>query len=74
MARKWSKFPYPDKAIERDDAAVKKAWARLHRGDAEAAAEGCRGARGVDRVPRRATSPTRSTRARRRAARASTPR
>lgn len=36
MARKWSKFPYPDKAIERDDAAVKKAWARLHRGDAEA--------------------------------------
>ena len=35
MARKWTKFPYPDKAIERDDAAVKKAWARLHRGDAE---------------------------------------
>jgi tetratricopeptide (TPR) repeat protein len=35
MARKWSKFPYPDKAIDRDDAAVKKAWARLHRGDAE---------------------------------------
>ena len=37
MARKWSTFPYPDKAIERDDAAVKKAWARLHRGDAEPA-------------------------------------
>ena len=37
MARKWSKFPYSDKAIERDDAAVKKAWARLHRGDAEPA-------------------------------------
>jgi tetratricopeptide (TPR) repeat protein len=36
MTRKWSKFPYPDKAIERDAAAVKKAWARLHRGDAEA--------------------------------------
>ena len=35
MARKWAKFPYPDKAIDRDDAAVKKAWARLHRGDAE---------------------------------------
>ena len=35
MARKWAKFPYPDKAIERDDAAVRKAWARLHRGDAE---------------------------------------
>ena len=35
MARKWSKFPYPDKALDRDDAAVKKAWARLHRGDAE---------------------------------------
>ena len=37
MARKWAKFPYPDKAIDRDDAAVKKAWARLHRGDAEPA-------------------------------------
>ena len=36
MARKWSKFPYPDKSTDRDDAAVKKAWARLHRGDAEA--------------------------------------
>ena len=35
MARKWSKFPYADKSLERDDAAVKKAWARLHRGDAE---------------------------------------
>jgi tetratricopeptide (TPR) repeat protein len=35
MARKWSKFPFPDKTIDRDDAAVKKAWARLHRGDAE---------------------------------------
>ncbi|MCE7877330.1 MAG: hypothetical protein DYH14_08375 [Betaproteobacteria bacterium PRO3] len=37
MARKWTKFPYPDKSIDRDDAAVKKAWARLHRGDAEPA-------------------------------------
>jgi len=37
MARKWSKFPFADKAIERDDAAVRKAWARLHRGDAEPA-------------------------------------
>ena len=35
MARKWSKFPYADKSLERDDAAVKKAWPRLHRGDAE---------------------------------------
>ena len=35
MARKWAKFPYPDKSIDRDAAAVKKAWARLHRGDAE---------------------------------------
>ena len=35
MARKWTKFPYPDKSIDRDDAAVKKAWSRLHRGDAE---------------------------------------
>ena len=37
MARKWVKFPYADKSTERDDAAVKKAWARLHRGDAEPA-------------------------------------
>ena len=37
MARKWSKFPFADKAIERDDATVRKAWARLHRGDAEPA-------------------------------------
>lgn len=37
MARKWTKFPYPDKSIDRDDAAVKKAWSRLHRGDAEPA-------------------------------------
>ena len=36
MAKKWVKFPWPGKAIERDAAAVKKAWARLHRGDAEA--------------------------------------
>ena len=35
MARKWAKFPYADRAIDRDDAAVKKAWARLHRGDTE---------------------------------------
>ena len=35
MAKKWAKFPYSDKAIDRDAAAVKKAWARLHRGDAE---------------------------------------
>jgi tetratricopeptide (TPR) repeat protein len=37
MAKKWAKFPWPGKAIERDAAAVKKAWARLHRGDAEPA-------------------------------------
>jgi len=35
MAKKWVKFPYADKSLDRDDAAVKKAWARLHRGDAE---------------------------------------
>ena len=35
MARKWTKFPYPDKSSDRDDAAVKTAWSRLHRGDAE---------------------------------------
>ena len=34
MAR-WTAFPYPDKAYVRDDAALKKHWARLHRGDAE---------------------------------------
>lgn len=35
MAKKWAKFPYADKSLDRDAAAVKKAWARLHRGDAE---------------------------------------
>jgi tetratricopeptide (TPR) repeat protein len=35
MGRTWSMFPYPHTAIARDAAAVKKAWARLHRGDAE---------------------------------------
>ena len=34
MAR-WTAFPHPDKAYVRDDAALKKHWARLHRGDAE---------------------------------------
>ena len=37
MAKKWVKFPYADKSLDRDEAAVKKAWARLHRGDAEPA-------------------------------------
>jgi len=32
----WVKFPYPDKSYEYEGAALKKAWARLHRGDCEA--------------------------------------
>jgi len=35
MARKWIKFPYPDPAFAHDDAALKKHWARLHKGDCE---------------------------------------
>ncbi len=35
MAKKWTKFPYPDKAYAYDAAALKKQWARLHRGDCE---------------------------------------
>lgn len=31
----WKKFPYPDKAYTYAGAALKKAWPRLHRGDAE---------------------------------------
>lgn len=32
----WSKFPYPDNAYSYTPATLKKAWARLHAGDAEA--------------------------------------
>jgi tetratricopeptide (TPR) repeat protein len=35
MAKKWTKFPHPDKAYAYDAAALKKHWARLHRGDCE---------------------------------------
>ncbi len=35
MARKWAKFPYPDKSYHYDAAGLKKAWPRLHRGDCE---------------------------------------
>ena len=35
MARKWAKFPYADKAYVYGEAALKKHWARLHRGDVE---------------------------------------
>jgi tetratricopeptide (TPR) repeat protein len=33
---KWARFPHADKAYAYDDAALKKAWDRLHRGDCEA--------------------------------------
>jgi tetratricopeptide (TPR) repeat protein len=36
MAKKWIKFAYADKAYVHDAAALKKHWARLHRGDNEA--------------------------------------
>ena len=32
----WNQFPYPDKAYVYTPASLKKAWARLHAGDAEA--------------------------------------
>lgn len=32
----WTKFPYPDKTYTYTPASLKKAWARLHAGDAEA--------------------------------------
>jgi tetratricopeptide (TPR) repeat protein len=35
MAKKWAKFPHPDKAYAYDAAGLKKSWARLHKGDAE---------------------------------------
>lgn len=31
----WASFPYPDEAYEHTAASLKKAWARLHAGDAE---------------------------------------
>lgn len=36
MANKWAKFPHADKAYTYDAAGLKKHWARLHKGDAEA--------------------------------------
>lgn len=35
MAGKWAKFPHADKAYAYDAAALKKKWARLHKGDGE---------------------------------------
>jgi tetratricopeptide (TPR) repeat protein len=35
MARKWAKFPHPDKTYAYDAAGLKKSWARLHKGDCE---------------------------------------
>ncbi|MCC6198172.1 MAG: hypothetical protein IT518_27280 [Burkholderiales bacterium] len=35
MAKKWVKFPHPDKAYVYDAAGLKKHWARLHKGDGE---------------------------------------
>ena len=35
MARKWARFPHPDKSFAYEGAALKKHWERLHRGDAE---------------------------------------
>jgi tetratricopeptide (TPR) repeat protein len=36
MAKKWVKFPHPDKAYAHDAAGLKKHWPRLHKGDCEA--------------------------------------
>ena len=35
MAKKWAAFPHPEKSYGYDAAGLKKAWARLHRGDCE---------------------------------------
>ena len=35
MARKWTKFPHPDRQFVFDAAGLKKHWTRLHRGDCE---------------------------------------
>jgi tetratricopeptide (TPR) repeat protein len=35
MAKAWAKFPHPDKAYTYTAATLKKAWDRLHKGDAE---------------------------------------
>ena len=35
MARKWAKFPHADKAYAYDAGALRKSWARLHKGDRE---------------------------------------
>ena len=35
MAKTWAKFPYPDKSFHYTAASLKKAWDRLHKGDAE---------------------------------------
>jgi tetratricopeptide (TPR) repeat protein len=35
MAKKWVAFPHPDQDYLRDPAGLRKAWARLHRGDCE---------------------------------------
>jgi tetratricopeptide (TPR) repeat protein len=35
MAKAWAKFPYPDKSFQYTAASLKKAWDRLHKGDAE---------------------------------------
>ncbi len=35
MAKAWAKFPYPDKSFQHTAASLKKAWDRLHKGDAE---------------------------------------
>ena len=35
MTKKWVRFPHPDKHYAYDAAALKKHWARLHRGDCE---------------------------------------
>ena len=35
MARKWAKFPHAGKSYAYDAAALKKTWARLHKGDCE---------------------------------------
>ena len=45
MAKAWAKFPYSDKKYQYTATTLKKAWDRLHKGDAEALPEERHGGR-----------------------------
>ena len=71
MAKKWTRFPHPDKAYAYDGAALKKNWARLHRGDCEPFRKDAAVQRRVAALPRRRIPAGGRSRTARPAARAS---